>query len=1399
MKRKILSACFLLFLWIFSFVYLRALDPEKAITQYKLDIWQAERGLTQNSVLVIHQTRDGYIWLGTLNGLVRFDGSRFKVFNKDNTDQLKDNGIRALLEDRQGNLWIGTEAGGLSCLKDGEFKTYSPEEYENLKNISTIFQDREASLWIGTLDNGLTRLKNEEFTTYTTGVGLTSSRVRAFYEDEAGSLWIATDAGISIRDPSGRFTPFVPKSGRFDKYIFSMCSTKSGGLWIGCMDGLYCLRDGTFTYYGRNEGLPNPKIKCLYEDSHQSLWAGTEGGGLVRIKKNRIETLSTGDGLASGDIFSIHEDREGNLWIGTLHGGLHRFRETTFTPYTTREGLNHDIVMCISEDRDGSILFGTRYGINRLRNGRLALEWTTKQGLSNNNVSAIIKGRRGDLWIGTIDGLNRYKDGTFKYFNKQKNAPFTRIRQLQEDNTGAVRILTVENLSQLYKEKFTVLINKKDVSNASLKCFHRDSQGSLWVGTFGAGLYRLKQGKLTAYTTKEGLVHDEVECIYEDKQGILYIGTRGGLSLLDNGKFTNYTTKSGLIDSYIYYILEDDVGYLWLTGRTGISRISKKDLSDFIVGKIKKINPVLFNESNGIKSPLSTFGIKTRDGRLWFATSKGAVVVDPSHIKKNTLPPPVVIEKVNVDGEAVNISGLPWRYQEETPLVIPPGKKRLEFYYTGISFVNSRQIKFKLKLEGYDSDWVDAGFARSTTYTSLSPGKYTFRVKACNSDGVWSEKNASLSFYLKSYFYQTTWFYLSVLLFVLLLAFFFHRFRVRQLKTREKELGRLVDLRTSDLRERNLELEKARQNIQHSKELIEVKNQQLEEQSEKLKEMDKVKTRFFANISHEFRTPLTLIMGPLEQMIAACGENEKEKKRKLNLMLRNAQRLLRLINQLLELSRLDSGKLKLQAVKTDIIIFMRGIIDSFQILAQQKELDLVFHSGQNNEEETAEMNLYIDPRKMEDIMSNLLVNAIKFTPPGGKVTVTIVKNFCGGPGGGFLEKSPLVAEGKNNFPEGCVEISVSDTGPGVPHEQLARIFDRFYQADSTYEHHQKGSGIGLALSKELVELHQGTIEPRSREGEGSEFIIRLPMGSAHLAADEIVEQGVPADVKGVPTDDSNEVKIREKIPEFEMEIEAEEKENEPGLHKADIILVVEDSADLRGYIREALEPAYTVVGAGDGREGIQKAQEIIPDLIISDIMMPEVNGYELCRELKTHVNTSHIPIILLTAKASEENIIEGLETGADDYITKPFNTNILSARIKNLIDLRRQLHLKWDREMTLQPTKMSVSKIDEEFVQELQEVIEKNLSEPEFNVEDMGKRLYMSRATLYRKIFALSGKTPSEFLRSYRLKRAAQLLANNFGSVTEVAFEVGFSNRNYFTKCFKEQFHQLPSDYKENQ
>jgi signal transduction histidine kinase/DNA-binding NarL/FixJ family response regulator len=578
-------------------------------------------------------------------------------------------------------------------------------------------------------------------------------------------------------------------------------------------------------------------------------------------------------------------------------------------------------------------------------------------------------------------------------------------------------------------------------------------------------------------------------------------------------------------------------------------------------------------------------------------------------------------------------------------------------------------------------------------------------------------------------------------------------------------------MRTLELEKRNLLLEQV---VKERTQEIGDKNRQLEEQSEKLKEMDRVKSRFLTNISHEFRTPLTLIMGPLEQMIAGDGDySGMDKKKKHIMMLRNAQRLLRLINQLLELSKLDSGRMKLQAGKTDIVSFIKVIVTYFQSLADQNELDLVFDNTLEHEDRF----LYIDHRKIEDVMSNILINAVKFTPPGGQISVTI-------------KETPPEYE---NYPEGAVEISVGDTGPGIPAMQLRHIFNRFYEAKSTAERRQKGSGIGLALAKELVELHHGTISVNSREGDGSTFSVQLPKGSGHLAAEQKTGHAEPPNMT-----QSLESQMLESVIEVEGENEPKSRfylEGDPAAKEPAIILVVDDSPEMRGYIRESLEPDYTVIEAGDGKEGIDKARKSVPDLIVSDVMMPGVNGYELCRTLKNDVNTSHIPVILLTVKASEDSVVQGLESGADDYITKPFSTKILSVRIKNLIDLHRDLQLTMNRELTGKPTKISVSAVEREFVEDLKKVLEENLPDPDFNVDAMCKKLYMSRPTLYRKIQAISGESPTEFIRSYRLKRASQLLESGFGSVTEVAFEVGFSSRAYFTKCFRERFHQLPSAY----
>jgi len=1341
-----------------------ALDPDKTITQYSIQVWNMEAGLPGNDIFAIRQTQEGYLWLGTQDGLVRFDGIDFEVFNRENTPQLKDNVIRALCQDGNGVLWIGTTSGGLTCYEEGEFTHYPIKEHNALHDIRAIEEDRWGNLWIGSLSKGLTCLNNGQFTTYTTSEGLPDNKVRFMHKDGNRDIWLATEAGIVKILKPGHFQPYPSQASVPFLKTACLYREEANELWIGTGQGLFRIKNNMIKAYGVDAGLPHPIVTYLYQDSMKNLWVGTDGGGLTRMTQGEFSTLPGGGGLEDGHVYSIYEDGEGSLWVGTVGGGLHQLRDSKFTIYSTREGLSHDYINCIYQTRNRDLWIGTNSGLNQLKKGRVISQLTTINGLLSNTILSLFEDSAGYLWIGTWKGLHRFREGKLITFTTKDGLSDNRINNIYEDKQGDTWIGTENGLNRLDNAtgKITVFTTKQGLCSNFIAFIFGDSKGNFRIGT-DAGLNCLKHGRIIrcSQAGKENLFF---QCAYEDKQGVLWFGTDSGLIRMKGNQTTRYTIQSGLIDNYIYSILEDERGCLWLAGRNGITRISKKELEDFSTGTIARVQPDWYNEKHGMKSRWCTgTGCKTQDGRFWFPTKVGVAVIDPNHIKTNNLVPSPIIKKLVVDGKPIFIKSFlggayrRGRFYKKAPLAaggileLGPGKKRVEFYFTGMSFVNPQKIRFKIKLEGYDRKWVDIGNVRSTTYTGLSPKKYTFMVTACNSDGEWNEKGASFSFCLKPYFTQTIWFYLFIVLFVLLAAFSFYRFRVGQLKRREKELGRLVEMRTRE---------------------VEDKNRQLQDQSEKLKEMDKVKSRFFANISHEFRTPLTLIMGPLEQMMANSGDNQQKKK--LNLMLRNSQRLLRLINQLLELSKFESGKVKLQACRQNVIPLLKGTVANFESLADKHELDLTFHA------DAEDIRLYVDAKKLEDVLYNLLINAVKFTPAGGRITVSAKE----------------IAGKDEAFPDGWLQLSVSDTGPGIPREQLAHIFDRFYQAESTYEHREKGTGIGLALVKELVRIHHGKIDVYSREGKGTEFVITLPMGEVHLEPDEIVDSPesltshkvpieIPASDIGAGIDETETLTVQE-------DIEAPE----PG---KDIILVVEDSVDVREYIRGSLEPLYTVVEANDGEEGLKKAKESIPDLIISDIMMPGMDGYELCNCLKKDIKTSHIPIILLTAKASEESIVRGLETGADDYITKPFSTQILMARIKNLIDLRRQLQLNINREMSLQPDKISVSPIDREFIKELKGVINKNLADPDFNVEQLARKLYMDRSTIYRKILALTGESPTDFIRSCRLKRGAELLKDNFGTVLEVAFEVGFSSANYFTKCFKKKFHQLPSSYQETE
>ena len=666
-------------------------------------------------------------------------------------------------------------------------------------------------------------------------------------------------------------------------------------------------------------------------------------------------------------------------------------------------------------------------------------------------------------------------------------------------------------------------------------------------------------------------------------------------------------------------------------------------------------------------------------------------------------------------------------------------------------------MQFQVFLDGYDDSWSPFTKETQKDYTNLDAGNYTFRVRAKNIYNTLSQED-TFPFTILPPWYQTWWANVFYVLALLSLMFLVVRWRSRKLVREKENLEGIIHQRTRE---------------------IEDKSSQLEIQAEQLKELDRMKSRFFANISHEFRTPLTLIMGPLEQMLN--GEPESHKEETVQMALRNSHRLLALINQLLDLSRLESGGMPLQASKLDIIPFLKGLTGSFHSLIQQKKLTLTFQTHQN------ELILWFDTVKLEKIIVNLIANAIKFTPAGGTITVTARTH----------------RDKPEQYPDGYLQLSVADTGIGILPHQLPFIFDRFYQAgqDSENLHKNKGSGIGLALVKELVTLHGGEIKVASSIGEnqnsGTTFTLQIPLGNKHLKTGDIIKDEIP-----YPDFQSAKL-LKEELsfqnnPEETNGISNKKRINEAE-NKKNLILVVDDNADVRKFIRGPLESQYTVIEAEDGEAGIKTALKVIPDLIISDVMMPLKDGYQLCDALKKDIKTSHIPIILLTAKASEGSIVEGLETGADDYITKPFNTKILLTRIKNLINLRHNLQETIQRDMLLQPTEIAVSSMDREFMTQLMTLLEKHTPDSDFGVDQLAERLYMSRATLNRKIKALTGEPTNQFIQSYRLKRAAQLLKANFGNITEVAFEVGFSSSNYFTRCFKDKYHQPPHLFQASQ
>jgi signal transduction histidine kinase/ligand-binding sensor domain-containing protein len=754
------------------------LDPERPGSEFARRAWQTDSGLPQNTVHSIAQTSDGYVWVATEEGLARFDGLSFTIFDRQNTPALKSNDVRALLTSGKAGevLWVCTAAGA-TRLYNGEWRTFTTADGLAGDDVAAAYEDRLGAVWFAT-SAGLSRYAEGKFTSFTKRDGLEGGGVLAVAEDAGGSLWVGTDEGLSRFD-GGVFTTETTGDGP-TRAVTAIALGGDGCLWLGTADGLSCLRDGRPRTFTTADGLPNDRITSLRAGTGGSLWVGT-AAGLARWHGGRFETFKgEDDGLSDGIVLSIFEDAEGSLWVGTESEGLTQLKDRKFTTYTTREGLASDLVKSIYEDRQGGVWVGTYGGgLSLLKDGRVRT-YTTEQGLPSNIVLSLAEGADGALWVGTPDGLSRLRDGRFTTYTSAEGLPNDFVRSIYADRAGALWVGTRGGLARMKGEEFETYTTAEGLPDNFVGTIYEDKSGVLWVGTLG-GLSRFEGGSFKTYTTREGLSDNVVISIHGDAEGRLWIGTNGGgLNLFKDGRFASFTTRDGLPNDTIYRVLEDGRRRLWMSCNKGVFRLDKSELEEFAAGRARTLNPVVYGTADGMRTRECSGGghpsaWRDHAGRLWFSTIKGVATIDPEHMPTNRHPPPAVVEQVRVDGESVAA----W-----PPPSLPPGRSRFDFHYAGLSFVAPEKVRYRYMLEGFDKDWVDGGDRRVAYYTNLGPGEYVFKVIAANNDGVWSSRPATFSFRLRPHFYRTYWFYALVVVGLGLLGWQLYALRLRQVRER---------------------------------------------------------------------------------------------------------------------------------------------------------------------------------------------------------------------------------------------------------------------------------------------------------------------------------------------------------------------------------------------------------------------------------------------------------------------------------------------------------------------------------------------------------------------------------------------------------------------------------------
>lgn len=1350
-----------LFLFVFIFYHI-ILSPNIHSQQSDLTIetFSVVEG-TPTAVNYILQDKIGYLWFATNSGLYKYDGYSFVPYKHNVTDtaSIIDNSLTTLYEDKSGTLWIGTWFGleKFDQTKNA-FTHFTPNPSSTgndvSNNIWTICEDKYGMLWVGT-GNGLYNFDkaSEKFTAInydsTDSGSIADNEFGSIYQDKEGSLWFGTQAGLDKYDfETGKFIHYwndytnrgAPWTVASKHRINAIFEDELGTLWLGTNGGLveFNPKEGKFFTYLFNPGNSLNRITAICQDlSINSLWIAAFGGVFTFDRQSKKFKQQNTEGNYA------YRERSGTIWIGT-NTELKKIsqKKKPFKKYPF-----NNITNAVSNGTEG-ILWVFAYG-----------DWWKKFDISKEQFVPYSFGNDflyyvypdGELAFLKPDGSFYIRDslGHVIFFSDSSHKQFnTTLSFGWKSNKGYYVGSHGGGLFLLdpHTNKISEIKNLKEV----IYYIFEDTHSLLWLATYSGKLfcYNHEKNTMEEYTSRaknlSNISMRQISQIYEDQKGRLWFTTINGLTMYERStnSFIYFTEGNGLLSNNVLGMLEDDKGFLWLNTSRGISR--------FDPDKVQFKN---YDAYYGIESAADVYygwGCRTRNGEMYFAGAKGITRFHPDSVRDNPFIPPIVITSFKKFDK-------PFPFSNEIHL--PFNENFISFEFAALSYISPERNQYAYMMEGLDRDWVYSSTRRYAAYQNLEPGEYVFRVKGSNNDGVWNEIGTSIAIFISPPWWKTWWAYILYSILIISLIYFTWKMQIKRIR------------------------------MNHEYEMTKF-------EAEKLHEVDEMKSRFFANISHEFRTPLTLIIGPVKHIMERV--NDEKMKNELKIIHKNANRLLGLVNQLLDISKLESGNMKLQTSPLNIIPLIKALQQSFYSYAERKKITLKFNSAED------EIIAYIDKDKIEKIITNVLSNAFKFTPEDGRIEVTVTRSVSSS---SSHSHSELVSESNYDTKKlkqvqldnlSFVEISIHDTGIGIPKEKLPKIFDRFYQVDGSHTREQEGTGIGLSLTKELVELHKGKIEVYSEEGKGTIVRISIPLGKRHLKPEEIIERDKDEDYdKEKEYENEKDVQVVE--VEEELQSEKKEKINTGVFEKESlpVLLLVEDNFDVRNYIKDNLTKEFRILEAVDGEDGWEKSIEQIPDLVVSDVMMPKMDGFKLCEKLKTDERTSHIPVILLTAKAASTDKITGLEIGADDYIMKPFEPAELKARIKNLIEQRKRIHEHFRKHGLFELAEKNITPVDQKFLQKVYDLITQHISDTSLNVEAIVESLAISRSVFHRKILSLVGETPGDLIRRIRLKKAASLIEQKFGNLSEISLEVGFNNPAYFSECFKKQFGMSPSQYQQ--